>query len=145
MSRGESKGHQGPAEGADARHMKDLQSMMEDLMKSADPGEPCWKRLEVILQCLGVGRGEEDKYVNCDDWLLDKHLQVILAEWVEVKTLNSYPVAFTCDADGFAFDMFDALSDVWVSICVYFYLCVLNLNMYILHNILQVSKRVGLA
>ena len=43
--------------------MKDLQSMMEDLMKSADP-ERYWKRLEVILQYLGVGRGEEGKYVN---------------------------------------------------------------------------------
>lgn len=92
--------------------MKDLISMMEELMKSNDP-QRYWKRLEVILQYLGVGRGEEGKYVNYDDWLFDDCLQVIAAEWVEVKTLNSYPVAFTCDADGFAFDIFDALSDVW--------------------------------
>jgi len=92
--------------------MKDLQSMMEDLMKSNDP-ERYWKRLEVILQYLGVGRGEEGKYLNYDDWLFDERLQVLGAEWIEVKTLNSYPVAFTCDADGFSFDLFDALSDVW--------------------------------
>lgn len=92
--------------------MKDLLSMMEDLMKSND-SERYWKRLEVILQYLGVGRGEEGKYLNYDDWLFDEHLQVLAAEWAEIKTLNSYPVAFTCDADGFEFDIFDALSDVW--------------------------------